>query len=165
MELITSTLDENDHRLLRRAIDLATENVTAGGGGPFGCVVARDGVILAEGKNRVVEDNDPTAHAEIVAIRTACSRLGHFQLEGAVIYSSTLPCPMCLSAILWARPAAIVYGASAEDAAAVGFDDAAFYAELSRDPSERKLPVLQALHAEALEPLRAWAKSPTRVEY
>src|SRR3984885_9247854 len=117
---------------MRRAIALATENVVSGAGGPFGAVVVRDGQIIATGVNQVTTTNDPTAHAEVVAIRAACKALGDFQLKGCVVYTSCEPCPMCLSALYWSRCEAIFYGCSAADAAGAGFDDSFLYDEVKR---------------------------------
>jgi guanine deaminase len=151
--------------LLRRAVELALEGVRAGRGGPFGAVVALDGAIVGEGCNRVTSTNDPTAHAEVVAIRAACARLGRHELSGCTLYASCEPCPMCLAAIHWARLERLVFAAGREDAAAAGFDDAAFYRELALPPEQR------ALCAERLrvdgdgEPFRAWLAKPDRVPY
>ena len=139
-------MTDADVRFMRRAVELAREGMTSGKGGPFGCVIVRDGEIVGEGCNRVTSTNDPTAHAEVVAIRDACSRLGTFQLDGCTVYASCEPCPMCLGAIYWARPAAIYFGGSKSDAAAAGFDDAFIYDEIGRDISERKIPTSQILN-------------------
>ena len=147
------------------AIRLAVQNVDDGAGGPFGAVVAKGGETLAAAANRVTATNDPTAHAEVVAIREACARLGAFSLEGCVVYCSCEPCPMCLGALYWARPDAVFYAATAEDAAAAGFDDAHIYRELVLPKPDRALP-LRRLHAEeAQEPFRRWGELPARVEY
>jgi tRNA(Arg) A34 adenosine deaminase TadA len=140
---------------LRRAIALATENVETGAGGPFGAVIVRDGRIVAEGVNTVTAANDPTAHAEVNAIRAAAKALGAFTLAGCRLYSSCQPCPMCLSAAYWARMDAVFYGASAEDAARACFDDAFLYDELRKNPAERKL-----LSATQLLGEEAWPASP-----
>ena len=158
---------------MRRALELASYAVESGCGGPFGAVVARaDGdapgaprAIWAEGYNRVLVDDDPTAHAEIVAIRRACERLGSFQLAGFELYASCEPCPMCLSAALWARVDRVVFAAGRADAAAAGFDDARFYAELERLPSERSLPLVQFLASEAGEAFQAWRDKADRTPY
>ncbi len=151
--------------LLARAIALGAENVRAGKGGPFGAVVARDGVVLAEGTNVVTATLDPTAHAEIVAIRAACRALGSFQLEGCVLYASCEPCPMCLGAIYWARPQAVWFAAAREDAAAAGFDDALVYAELAVPVAARRIPFRRALAAEGRAPFEAWRRDERRRPY
>ncbi len=158
-------MSPQDEEFLREAVRLSHEKMTAGEGGPFGAVVVRDGQILGRGWNRVTSANDPTAHAEIVAIREACSESGNFQLTGATIYASCEPCPMCLCAILWARIDRIVYGASREDAAGAGFDDALFYEEISRTSTDRTVPSVQMLQEEARGVLRAWQAKPDRREY
>jgi tRNA(Arg) A34 adenosine deaminase TadA len=150
---------------MQQAIRLATENVTSGNGGPFGCVIVRDGQVIATGVNRVTADHDPTAHAEVNAIRAACRSLGTFQLTGCEIYSSCEPCPMCLSAIYWARCSAIYYGNSAADAAAIGFSDALIYSELKRPLTDRAIPIHSLLTAEAAASFDAWRASPNRIEY
>lgn len=150
---------------LRRAIALAVENVRAGKGGPFGAVIVRDGVIVGEGANSVTKTLDPTAHGEVNAIRAACQRLGSFSLAGCEIYTSCEPCPMCLAAIYWARIERIYYGASQQDAAAVGFDDAFLYDELRRKQQERTIAAVQLLSEESLEPFATWRILPGRVEY
>jgi guanine deaminase len=125
---------------LQRAIDLSREGMNAAKGGPFGCVIVKNGTIVAEGYNRVTSDNDPTAHAEVVAIREACRQLGSFQLEDCILFSSCEPCPMCLGAIYWARPAAVFYAATRGDAASAGFDDALIYEEISLQGTARSIP-------------------------
>jgi tRNA(Arg) A34 adenosine deaminase TadA len=150
---------------MRRAIELATENVRSGAGGPFGAVIVRDGVVLAEAANLVTATNDPTAHAEVVAIRQACASLGTFELTGATIYCSCEPCPMCLSAIYWARIDLIYHGSTAEDAAAVGFDDERLYREFATDRALRAIPCLPLLREEAGASFAAWATSPLRLPY
>lgn len=141
---------------MREAIALSIENVGSGVGGPFGAVVVKDGVIIAWGKNRVTETLDPTAHAEVVAIREACKKLGHFQLEDCDLYASCEPCPMCLGAIYWARPQQIFFANTREDAAAIGFDDQFIYDEIDRGFDKRHIPVVQGLREEALEAFRMW---------
>lgn len=153
----------SDDELLRIAIDAALASV-AGGGGPFGAVVAREGEIVGQGTNRVVLDADPTAHAEIAAIREACRRLGSHRLEGCTVFSSCEPCPMCLGAIHWARVSRLVYACGREDAAAAGFDDALLYRELSPSGVHR-LARRQALRAEGLAAFRAWAAKEDRILY
>ena len=150
---------------LRRAIALATENVRSGNGGPFGAVVVRDGRIAGEGANSVTATFDPTAHAEVNAIRAACRELGTFNLAGCVLYTSCEPCPMCLAACYWARLDAIWYGCSAADAARAGFDDAFLYAEFQKDRASRTLPEEQMLAEEAQAGFDAWIASPMKIPY
>lgn len=149
---------------MRQAIGLAVENVR-NGGGPFGAVIVKNGRVVATGVNRVTPDNDPTAHAEVCAIRAACRKLGTFNLEGCVIYTSCEPCPMCLGAIYWAHLDKIYYGANQHDAAAVSFDDSFIYRELELKPADRKKPVENLLHDEALAPFNAWSAKSDKVEY
>ena len=158
-------MSPHDEQFLREAIRLSYEQMLAGEGGPFGAVVVRDGRIIGRGWNRVTSTNDPTAHAEIVALREACSESGSFHLSGATIYSSCEPCPMCLCAILWARLDRIVYAASRHDAAAAGFDDEVFYREINRASSDWSIRAEQALREEALSSLRAWRAKVDRREY
>ena len=146
---------------MREALRLARENVAAGGG-PFAALVARDGVVVAAGTNRVVPDRDPTAHAEVVAIREACRRLGRFQLDEHEIYCSCEPCPMCAGAIAWARLARVFYAATRDDAAAAGFDDARLWAELATAPQIR---ADRLLGEEGRAPFVAWAAHPERTRY
>ena len=150
---------------LRRAIQLATENVLKGAGGPFGAVVVREGRIVGEGANTVTASHDPTAHAEVNAIRAAAKELGTFSLAGCELYTSCEPCPMCLAAAYWARLDAIYYGASAADAARAGFDDAFFYDELRKNSSQRTLPATQLLAGEAWASFAAWIASPNKIKY
>jgi len=151
--------------LLRRAIALATENVTGGRGGPFGAVVVLDGKIVGEGANSVTATDDPTAHAEVNAIRAAAKTLGRFALAGCELYTSCEPCPMCLAAAYWARVDAIYYGACAADAARAGFDDAFLFAELCKPHGERRIPSQQLMGEEARASFDAWMASPTKVAY
>jgi tRNA(Arg) A34 adenosine deaminase TadA len=146
-----------DKLFMRRALTLAVDNVQSGRGGPFAALVVKDGKIIAEGANQVTAANDPTAHAEIVAIRGACRALNDFQLAGCDLYTTCEPCPMCLGAIYWARPAHIYYAATATDAAAAGFDDAFIYEEIRRSLDARRLPCVQVLGNEGLAPFQAWA--------
>jgi tRNA(Arg) A34 adenosine deaminase TadA len=154
-----------DILFMRRAIALADERMRAGEGGPFGAVVVKDGVIVGEGWNRVVATQDPTAHAEIVAIRDACARLGTFDLEGATVYTSCEPCPMCMGAILWSRASRMCYAANRQDAAVIGFDDEAFYREVALPIDGRALPTDRLLADEAQAVFAAWFAKPDRVEY
>ena len=150
---------------LRRAIALATENVLQGKGGPFGAVIVRDGKIIGEGANSVTATNDPTAHAEVNAIRDASRALGTFDLSGCELYTSCEPCPMCLAATYWARISVIYYGANAADAAKAGFDDAYLYNEMRKDHDARALPSQQLLADEAWASFKVWIESPNKVEY
>jgi guanine deaminase len=150
---------------MARAIQLSIENVRSGRGGPFGAVVVKDGTIVAEAANNVTATNDPTAHAEILAIREACHKLGAFELTGCEIYTSCEPCPMCLGAIYWARPDRVYYGNTAADAAKVGFDDSFIYDEIPLPLDQRKIPMVQMMHAESIEGFRAWAKQSNKVPY
>lgn len=150
---------------MARAIALSIENVTRGTGGPFGCVVVRNGKIIAEGANQVTATNDPTAHAEIVAIRQACNELAAFQLEDCEIYSSCEPCPMCLGAIYWARPSKLYFASTAEDAARAGFDDRFIYEQLEVDYRNRTIPAIQLMREEAREAFRLWQQNSNRVDY
>lgn len=154
-----------DETFMRRAIELAQKGVDEDLGGPFGCVVVKDGQIVGEGSNQVTSTNDPTAHAEVVAVREACRNLNSFQLDGCVIYTSCEPCPMCLGAIYWARPAELFIAATRNDAAAAGFDDDLFYAELERPNDERQLSMKSLLREESQAVFRRWIEKPNKVEY
>ncbi len=150
---------------MQLAIQLATDNVVYGRGGPFGAVVVKDGAVIATGANQVTASNDPTAHAEVVAIRNACQVLGTFQLHGCEVYTSCEPCPMCLAALYWSRCEAIFYGNDAADAARAGFDDSFLYEEVRRPLAERAIPIQQLLPEEARTSFEAWMRSPYRVVY
>lgn len=154
----------SDEVWLTRAVDLALTNV-AEGGGPFGAVVVRDGEVLATGQNRVTRDLDPTAHAEVVAIRAACARVGDFSLAGAVLYASCEPCPLCVSAALWARVDRVVHAADRDDAARGGFDDRAFYELFDRPRSEWTLAVESLRLPAAAAPFDAWLAHEGRTAY
>jgi len=154
-----------DETFLREAIRLARESVDTGRGGPFGAVIVQDGRIVGRGQNCVTSLNDPTAHAEIQAIRDACTRLGVFWLESCEIYTSCEPCPMCLAAIYWARLSGIHYAADRTDAAQIGFDDEFLYREIPSPPAHRRIPMRQALRDEALEAFRRWDASDDKIEY
>jgi guanine deaminase len=149
---------------MAEAIRLSIENVR-NGGGPFAAVVVKDGEIIARGVNRVTATNDPTAHAEVVAIREACKAFGTFQLTGCEIYTSCEPCPMCLAAIYWSRPAKVYFANTKDDAAAVGFDDSLIYDEIGLARDRRRIPLIQIMREEALAAFEAWKVSPNRVEY
>lgn len=157
--------NEDDERFLRMAIALATENVVSGRGGPFGAVVVREGAVLATGVNQVTATNDPTAHAEVSAIRNACRALGTFDLRGTVLYSSCEPCPMCLAAMMWARCEGLFFGNTAGDAAEAGFDDSYFYEQVSRPANQRDLPTVNLLRAEAWSSFEAWRTFAGRIVY
>lgn len=150
---------------MQHAIALAIENVRAGRGGPFAALVVKDGKILAEGVNRVTSMNDPTAHAEILAIREACQWLGHFELKGCEIYATCEPCPMCLGAIYWARPVRVYFGGTAADAAKIGFDDSLIYQEIRAPFTKRRIPMIQFMREEALEAFRAWENQKNKTPY
>lgn len=150
---------------MQEAIRLSIVNVDEGRGGPFGAVVVKDGKIIARGNNQVTTNNDPTAHAEVVAIREACKVLNTFQLDGCEIYTSCEPCPMCLGAIYWARPDKLYYANSKEDAAIIQFDDQFIYEEISKPIEERKLFTRQILRDEALKAFDKWSKSTNKIEY
>ena len=151
---------ENRHwHYLLEAVKLAKSGMETGEGGPFGCVIVKDELIVGRGHNRVLATNDPTAHAEIVAIREACATLNSFQLEGCTLYSTCEPCPMCLGAIYWARPALLIYAANRNDAASIGFDDAFIYRELDVSPDQRTLRTEQLPLQEVLELMQRWTET------
>src|ERR1700691_4182940 len=154
-----------DNPFMARAIQLSIDNVRSGRGGPFGTVIVKDGNILAEAANQVTATNDPTAHAEVLAIRQACQKLRCFELRGCDLYTSCEPCPMCLSAIYWARIDKVYFGSFAEDAAKVGFDDSAIYREIAQPRSARKVPTIQMMREEALAAFRAWEENPGKILY
>jgi len=149
---------------IRQAIEMAVDNVRRGGG-PFAALVVREGIVIAAGANQVTRTNDPTAHAEIVAIREACRVLGTFQLTGCEIYSSCEPCPMCLGAIYWARPERVCFAAGAGQAAAAGFDDAFIYEQFRLPPSRRSIPMLRVMDEHATHPFEEWVNQTAKVEY
>jgi len=150
---------------MRAAIAASRHGMAGGAGGPFGAVVVLEGRVVAEGWNQVTSTNDPTAHAEIVAIRRACAALGRFDLRGATVYTSCEPCPMCLAALYWSRCDAVVYGNDRSQAAAIGFDDELLYVEIPKPIEARALPMRRLLEAEALEVFTEWAAKPDRVAY
>ena len=160
------SMDELFHqRFMREAIELSMSNVREGAGGPFAAIIVRENVILARGTNLVTSTNDPTAHAEIVAIREACRTLGSFQLDGCDFYTTCEPCPMCLGAIYWARPKAVYYANTRDDAAGIGFDDRFIYDEFPRSHELRKIPMKQILRDEAFVAFRAWMNKSDKVTY
>src|SRR5436190_8814841 len=155
----------DDEGFMREAIRLSFETMRSNTGGPFGAVVVKDGKIIARGYNRVLETNDPTAHAEVVAIREACRALNDFQLSGCSIYTSCEPCPMCLAAIYWARPDKVFFGNTKKDAADIEFDDQFIYDEIERAFPERKIPMIPLLREEALKAFEEWYKKADRKKY
>lgn len=154
----------SENKFMRMAIEIAKESV-AKGGGPFGAVIVRDGEVVASGSNSVTLLNDPTAHAEVGAIRAACQAVGSFDLKGCEIYSSCEPCPMCLSAIYWAGIERIYYANTRDDAAAIGFDDAFIYDQIPLAPTARTVPSLPLMRAEGLEAFRLWEQKEDKIEY
>lgn len=154
-----------DNAFMHEAIRQAVENVRGDHGGPFGALVVKDGHVVAIGTNSVTLHNDPTAHAEVNAIREACRALGTFQLSGCEIYTSCEPCPMCLGAIYWARPDRVYFAASASDAADAGFDDSLIYDELKQKLAERKIPFESIMREAGLEPFRVWKEKDNRIRY
>jgi tRNA(Arg) A34 adenosine deaminase TadA len=154
-----------DNPFMARAIQLAVENVGSGRGGPFGAVIVRDGRMIAEGANQVTSANDPTAHAEVLAIRAACAKLGVFELQDCEIYTSCEPCPMCLGAIYWARLRRIYFACAAADASRVGFDDSLIYREIATPHAQRAVPMTQMMREESLAAFRAWEKKPNKIAY
>ena len=158
-------MTEKDEYFMRRAISLAQEGIDSNSGGPFGAVVVKDGEIIGEGCNRVTSTNDPTAHAEVVAIRNACQKLGSFQLDDCILYTSCEPCPMCLGAIYWARPSKIFYAATHTDAANIGFDDQFIYEEIERETGERQIKTVNLLREEGLKVFRNWERKADKTAY
>lgn len=156
---------EIDKKFMRRAIALAEEGIERAAGGPFGCVITKDDEIIAEGYNRVTSTNDPTAHAEVVAIRNACQKLNSFQLDDCVIYTSCEPCPMCLGAIYWARPTAVFYACNKSDAAKIDFDDQFIYEEIDRSIENRSLKFISLIRKEALPVFEKWAAKNDKIKY
>jgi len=165
-----ATMDETgteQEKFMRHAIALAYQGMAGGHGGPFGAVIVRDGEIIGQGHNRVLSTRDPTAHAEMTAIRDAAKTANHFDLSGAEIYINALPCPMCMAAIFWARISKIHYACSAEDTATIGFDDAEFYHQLALPPAQRQVPAFQMVQSrdEGLACFQTWADNPAKVPY
>lgn len=156
---------KTEEEFLREAIRLSIDKMHAGEGGPFGAIVVRNGEVVGQGWNRVLSTLDPTAHAEVVAIRDACRNLKSFSLEGCRIYASCEPCPMCLAAIYWARIESIDFAATTADAAAAGFDDGWFYEELTRPAESRSVPMRQSLQSEAIAAFHHWLQKPDRIPY
>ncbi|MGI9480953.1 MAG: nucleoside deaminase [Hyphomicrobiales bacterium] len=155
--------DHKEH--MRRAISLSAERMRANLGGPFGAVIIKDGEVISEGFNQVTTANDPTAHAEVVAIREACKKLGTFSLEGCIIYSSCEPCPMCLASIYWARLDGLYFANSREDAASIGFDDDFLYREIPKPLDERSIPTIHMDMEEARAVFEEWRQKPDKIMY
>ncbi|MCZ4244539.1 nucleoside deaminase [Pedobacter punctiformis] len=158
--------DNNQHEtFMRMAIALSVQNVSENMGGPFGAVIVKDGKVIAQSANKVTSTNDPTAHAEVSAIRLACTALNTFDLSGCVVYTSCEPCPMCLGAIYWSRIETIYYANTKADAGKIGFDDQFIYDELDKPMEKRSLPVIQMLRDEAMQAFKLWETSPMRIDY
>ncbi len=157
-------MEDKKKQFMRRAIELSLKSVE-NGGGPFGAVIVKDGKIIAEASNSVTKDNDPTAHAEVNAIRQAAKKLGTFDLSGCEIYTSCEPCPMCLGAIYWARLDKIYYANTREDAKNIGFDDSFIYDEISKPVDQRSIPTIQFMRDEALKAFKAWEEKEDKIEY
>ena len=156
---------DRDEKFLARAIELARQGMISGKGGPFGCIIVKDDKIVGRGNNKVTSTNDPTAHAEVVAIRDACKNLGTFQLDECEVYTSCEPCPMCLGAIYWARPKVIYYANNRQDAAEIGFDDSMIYDEISADIKHRKIPIIPLLRKEAIKIFTEWKNKEDKTAY
>ena len=155
----------NENEFMQRAIELSMLAIQDGKGGPFGCVIVKNGKIVGEGSNKVTSTNDPTAHAEVVAIRNACANLNTFQLDGCEIYTSCEPCPMCLGAIYWARPARIFYANTRQDAADIGFDDSMIYEEITAHLKDRKIPMISLGRNEAILTFNEWKNKTDKIDY
>lgn len=158
-------LKEAEKKFLDRAVELSRRGMENGQGGPFGCVIVRNNEIVGEGTNQVTSSNDPTAHAEVVAIRNACKTLNSFQLEGCDIYTSCEPCPMCLGAIYWARPRRVVFANTREEAASIDFDDDFIYREINAGMDARKIPFIHCPHPGAQAVFTAWKNWPGKIKY
>ncbi|MFL5729942.1 MAG: nucleoside deaminase [Cytophagaceae bacterium] len=156
---------EQELNFMNEAIALSLQGMRENKGGPFGAIVVKDGIIVGKGHNQVASSNDPTAHAEVVAIRDACKNLNTFQLDGCEIYTSCEPCPMCLGAIYWARPARVYFGNTRKDAANIGFDDSLIYDEISVDLDSRKIPMIRIGEKEAAKAFEEWRKKEDKIEY
>ncbi len=155
----------NETDFMAQAINISIENVKTNDGGPFGAVIVKEGKIIATGRNLVIASNDPTAHAEMVAIRKACEVLNAFQLTGCKIYTSCEPCPMCLGAIYWARPDKVYYANTKKPAALIGFDDYFIYEEIAKSPAERQIPFIHLKHEKAIVAFEQWAAKSDKIEY
>ena len=158
-------MTEQDEQFMQRAIALAQQGIDAGAGGPFGAVIVKDDEVIGEGYNQVTSTNDPTAHAEVVAIRNACRNLNSFQLDGCILYTSCEPCPMCLGAIYWARPARVFYAATREDAAKIGFDDQFIYEEIEKNFEHRQMKLVNVLRDEGLRVFENWTNKTDKTKY
>jgi len=158
-------MTERDEYFMKRAIAMAEKGVDSNAGGPFGCVIVKDDKIVAEGHNKVTSTNDPTAHAEVVAIREACQRLNSFQLEDCIIYTSCEPCPMCFGAIYWARPKMVYYACTKKDAAKIDFDDQFIYDELEKKMEDRDIQFVKLSRKDALPVFEKWAEKMDKTEY
>jgi len=165
LKLVNCSMTADEQKFLERAIELSQEGMRSGKGGPFGCVIVKDGKIVGEGSNQVVTTNDPTAHAEVVAIRNACRTLNSFQLADCDIYTSCEPCPMCLGAIYWARPRRVIYANTKQDAAAINFDDQFIYDEIEKSDEERSIVFIHNPHKKALEVFEEWKRTENKIEY
>jgi tRNA(Arg) A34 adenosine deaminase TadA len=155
----------NHEAFMSTAVKAALQGMSNNEGGPFGCIVVKDGEVIGSGNNKVTSTNDPTAHAEVTAIRDACKNIGSFQLNGCIIYTSCEPCPMCLGAIYWARPDKVYYGSNQQDAANIGFDDAFIYKEIPLPYEERSIPFEQVGRKIALEPFEKWTEKQDKIKY
>jgi guanine deaminase len=158
-------MTESDKVFMQRAINLAQEGIDSNSGGPFGAVIVKDGEIISEGFNRVTSTNDPTAHAEIVAIKEACKKLESFQLDNCILYTSCEPCPMCLGAIYWARPKKVFYACNRTDAAEIDFDDQFIYDEIEKSIEDRKIEFKNIMNKEAYKVFKNWKSKPNKIEY
>lgn len=158
-------ITKEDQQFMRRAIEMAQKGMYSNAGGPFGCVIVKDGEIIAEAHNRVTSTNDPTAHAEVVAIREACEKLQSFQLNGCVVYASCEPCPMCLGAIYWARPDKVFYACTKQDAASIQFDDQFIYEELEKEMEMRAIPFVNIIREEGIPVFEQWLKKNDKKTY
>lgn len=158
-------MEEIHEKFMKMAIDLSRSGMVQGKGGPFGCVIVKNGQVIGQGCNSVLDTNDPTAHAEVVAIRDACKNLGSFQLEGCYLYTSCEPCPMCLGAIYWARPERVFFANTKKDAAAIGFDDQFIYEELELPLNKRKIPFSQLSKKEANQVFKEWVALDNKTLY
>ena len=158
-------MNDAEIKFMERAVELSRSGMESSTGGPFGCVIVKDGRIVGEGYNQVTTDNDPTAHAEVVAIRNACKNLNSFQLTGCDIYASCEPCPMCLGAIYWSRPSRVFYSNTKEDAAAIQFDDMFIYREIEKTPATRQIAFIHLPVPSALQVFDQWKKMDSKIEY
>lgn len=154
-----------EEAFMQQAIDLSLHAISHNEGGPFGCIIVQGDTIIGRGNNKVTSTNDPTAHAEIVAIRDACKNIGSFQLEGCEVYTSCEPCPMCLGAIYWARPKVVYFANNREDAAEIGFDDSMIYEEMNTHIDQRKIPIISLGRENALKVFEQWGRNPNKSKY